>query len=69
MSTLEALNIDNWKFFLKNGKDYVPKDFKSGAQKVFSFSNLLFIVKKAQPNYYLYLGSKTVPPCDGKITC
>ena len=50
---------------LSQNGEYIPKDFITEQQKVFEFSNLLFILKKDQPNYYFYLGSNTTPPCLG----
>lgn len=65
LDTLESLNIDSWNFSLSQSNFYVPTDFTTQQQNVFSFSNLFYILKKDQPNFILYLGSKTTPPCEG----
>ena len=65
LNTLESLNLDYWMTSLSQNGEYIPKDFITEQQKVFEFSNLLFILKKDQPNYYFYLGSNTTPPCLG----
>ena len=68
LNTLDSLNLDLWNLSLNKGNEYIPKDFKTDQQKVFEFSNLMFIIKKDQPNYYFYLGSNTTPPCHGIIS-
>ena len=67
LDTLESLNLDYWKFQLKDKNNYIPKDFASQQQNVFHFSNIMYIIKKSLPNFYFYIGSNTVPPCQENV--
>ena len=69
---IESLDLDFWKYD-KKMKSHTPVNFIcilpiniAKKKKIFEFSELINKIKEIKlVNYFLYLGSQTVPPCKG----
>jgi len=64
---LEALNPDFWQFELEAAKSYVPNDIKTGLPIEFDLDGFVKRAFSEATNYMFYLGSESIPPCQGKI--
>jgi len=67
-SPLEPLGMDFWKKVLKNKKTFKPNNFINKLRNVFSLSEIFNQISISKSKYFLYLGSKTIPPCTGNIS-
>jgi carbonic anhydrase len=63
---LEKLNMDYWKFSLKNKESYQPKTLENKKLK-FSLQEMMKYILNKNPNFYSYVGGLTVPPCTDNI--
>lgn len=62
---IESLNVDFWKFEVKNKGKHEPKEWGTNKNLVFSLRKLFKQANNQKPTFFFYLGSKTTPPCKG----
>jgi hypothetical protein len=63
----EQLMPDFWRFELELHKIYKPVDIKNHQKKTFDLGYFMERVLASKPDYAIYLGSETTPPCKGKF--
>ena len=64
-SPLESLNIDFWKYSLRDQNNHIPKDFITDLITVFSLPEIFNQITNLKSKFFFYIGSETVPPCTG----
>ena len=65
---LNTFMADIWRFELKNKSFFTPIHTKSKKPMFFNMEKFFVQhVKRLKSDYNLYLGSKTTPPCIGKL--
>jgi carbonic anhydrase len=60
---LESLDMDMWKFELKDKSEYIPKQMFKKEEMKFAIGDIFKKVMDLNPEFYNYVGTETVPPC------
>jgi len=60
----ESLSVDFWKYMVLKKGSYKPINYITKKSMVFKLGDIMKEATSSKPNFYFYLGSKTVPPCD-----
>lgn len=63
----ENLNPDFWRMGIQNDGQYIPKKVMQKQLLKFNLGDLFRASTNQNPDYFVYLGSETVPPCTPNI--